>query len=69
MVLIVIAALVLLAAGIVLVVRGLTPAEAGGTNETIAQIETSYGFAAAPKGAQPFHQSALTTILTKPTNR
>jgi len=62
MVLVVIAALVLLAVGVALVLRGLTPTEAGGTNEAIAQIETSYGFAAAPEAAQPVHHSALTTI-------
>ena len=61
MVLVVIAALVLLAAGVMLVLRGTTSAEPTGTSETIGQIETAYGFAAAPV-AQPIHHSPLTSI-------
>jgi tight adherence protein C len=62
MLLVIIASLVLLAAGVVLVLRGTSSAEAGGTSETISQIETSYGFAAAPSAAQTPHQSLLTSI-------
>src|SRR5215208_4045271 len=61
MVVLVIAALVLLAAGVMLVLRGSASTSSPGTSETIAQIETSYGFAAAPI-PQRAHQSALTSI-------
>ena len=52
MVLLVIAALVLFAAGVTLVLRGATATESSGTSETISQIERSYGFAAAPSALQ-----------------
>jgi tight adherence protein C len=56
MILIVIIGVVLLAAGVMLVVRGTSSARPGGTAETLGQIE-SYGFAATaaaePKGAHP----------------
>jgi tight adherence protein C len=62
MIVVAIAALVLLAAGVVLVLRGTTSAEPGGTSDTIAQIEASYGFAAAPPAVPPVHESGLSMI-------
>src|SRR5436190_9474881 len=61
MVLLVILALVLLAAGVILLLRGSAPTSSPGTSETISQIETSYGFAAAPI-AHGTHHSPLTSI-------
>jgi tight adherence protein C len=60
-VLLVIAALVLLAAGVMLLVRGSASTSSAGTSESISQIETSYGFAAAPISQGTPH-SPLTSI-------
>ena len=63
MVLLVIAALVLFAAGVTLVLRGTSATGSGGTSETISQIERSYGFAAAPSAPKAAnHHSPLTSI-------
>jgi len=61
MVVLAIAALALLATGVVLVLRGSAPASSPGTSETISQIETSYGFAAAPIPPGT-HHSPLSSI-------
>ena len=61
MVVLAIAALALLATGVMLVLRGSAPTSSPGTSETLSQIETSYGFAAAPIPHGP-HHSPLTSI-------
>ena len=48
MIFVVIIGLVLLAGGVMLVMRGSTSPNTGGTSETLGQIESSYGFAASP---------------------
>jgi tight adherence protein C len=58
----VIAGLVLLGAGVMLVLRGVTSPGTSGTSETIDQIE-SYGFAATSADTTPAGHHPLTTVV------